>query len=228
MKNSQRLQIRSSEIRSRLNEIAGIDGELTTEIRSENETLATEYADVESKLRAALLSEGDEAEKRSTEKGVVVEDAEHRERRALRSKSTLANYIRAAINGRSVDGAEAEFSAAYGLSGHAVPLAMWSADDAGVEHRAITPGPATADTSLPGAIVPDLFAGSVAEFLGVDMPTVGVGDVGYPVLATSVTAGPKAKSAAAVEDRRGVRGHHGDAEAHHGRGQVPAGRRGAP
>ena len=193
----QKLQLLASTQRARLNTISGLD-ELSDEVRSESETLATAYSDTEIQIRAAIIAEGDEAEQRSTDTGDVTVTAEMRERLELRSKSTLANYIRAAINSRSVDGAESELSAAHGCPG-AVPFAMFETVGEGVEHRDVTPGPSTADTTVPRSIVPALFAGSLAQYFGVDMPEVDAGDQGFPVLGTSVTAGPKAKGAAAAQ-----------------------------
>ena len=130
-------------------------------------------------------------------RGVVVEDAEHRERRALRQKSRLSNFVAAAMHGRSVDGAEAEFSAAYGCTG-SVPFEMFDEQREAVELRDVTPGPVSARTPF-GPIVPALFQRSAMAWLGIDMPTVGAGDSSYPVLSTSVTAGVVAESADAAE-----------------------------
>ena len=53
MLDSQRLQIRISEIRSRLNEISGLEGEaFTEEIRQESDKLTTEFREVETKFRS--------------------------------------------------------------------------------------------------------------------------------------------------------------------------------
>ena len=71
---------------------------------------------------------------------------------------------------------------------------------AGVEHRAVTPGPA--DTDVPSThapIVPALFDRSVAPFLGIEMPTVGTGIASYPVLGTSLTAGMVSEDTAGVQ-----------------------------
>ena len=194
MTHRQRLEIRSSEIRQRLNEVAGLEGDaLTDEIRSESETLQTEYRDTETKLRAAIVADGGTEDTQGNEV-----DAEQRERLELRGRSRVSSFVTAAVHGRTVDGAEAECSAAYGCPG-AVPLAMFERAGRPVdEHRAVTPGPATAATSL-APIVPAIFQRSVAAYLGIDMPTVESGDAGYPVLATSLTGGPKAESAAAAE-----------------------------
>ena len=59
MKDSQKYQIRASEIRSRLAEIAGLaDDALTAEIRSEADALGAEYQTVETRHRAALVLSG--------------------------------------------------------------------------------------------------------------------------------------------------------------------------
>lgn len=197
MTNSQKLAVRSSEIRSRLNDLSGMaTAELTDELRSETDALTTEYRDVESQYRAALISEG-EAEQGAADAGSVTEDAEHRARRELRGKSRLSRYISAAVNARAVDGPEAEFSAACGCPG-TVPFEMFDEQREAVEQRAVTPGPASARTPF-GPIVPALFQRSAMAWLGIDMPTVGVGDSSYPVLGTSVTAGVVAESADAAE-----------------------------
>ena len=51
----------------------------------------------------------------------------------------------------------------------------------GTEQRAVTPSPTNADENLAG-IVPALFDRSAAAWLGIEMPTVGTGDAGYPIL----------------------------------------------
>ena len=84
MTNSQRLTVRSSEIRAKLNELSGLD-ELTDEQRSQIDTLTQEYRDAEAQLRAAVISEGEE-EKRALEQEP---DREVRERIELRSKANL-------------------------------------------------------------------------------------------------------------------------------------------
>ena len=78
MTESQRLTVRASEIRQRLNEIAGLEGDaLTNEVGAESDKLGTEYRDVETRLRAAVIAESEgQPETRDTP-----EDAEIREGR---------------------------------------------------------------------------------------------------------------------------------------------------
>ncbi len=53
----QRIQLRLAEVRARLNEISGLEGEaFTPEVRSEAETLQREFADLETRHRSASLN----------------------------------------------------------------------------------------------------------------------------------------------------------------------------
>ena len=112
MTESQRLTVRASEIRQRLNEIAGLDGDaLTDEIRTEGDKLNTEYRDVETKLRAALVAEDQPpAELRD---GMM--DAETRAFVALRNRTRLGRYFDACLNQTPVSGPEKELNELRGL-----------------------------------------------------------------------------------------------------------------
>ena len=190
----QKIQLRQSEVRQKLNELLGVE-DRTAEQSTELETLTGEGQRLEVEYRAAVVAEppADDTTGAGTETG----DAETRERAEIRSRASLASYLDAAIRGRSVDGAEAELSAAYDCAG-SVPLAMFEVRERTPETRGATPAPATVATNL-STITPVLFQRSAAAWLGIDMPSVGTGDAGYPVVGTSLTGGPKAKSAAADE-----------------------------
>ena len=198
MTSSQKLQLRLSEIRQKLNELSGKD-ELTAEERAEMAKLTAEYPTVEERHRAAIVAESAEADERTeTDTG----DAEQRERLALVKKATLAEFLGAAVNGTEVRGAEAEVGAAYGTPGK-VPLAMFDRPAerrrGDAEQRAVTTGGAGGTEQA--AIVPAIFDRSAAAWLGITMPMAATGDASYPVISTSVAggAGPKARSAAADE-----------------------------
>ena len=208
MTNTQRLTIRASEIRQRLNTIAGLDGDaLTEEIRAESDKLGDEYRDVETKLRAAVASDPDPGETRTA---VLPEDSEAREKRELRGKVSLSDYIGAAVahgDAGTAEGEAREYAAAEGCPGM-VPITMLGATAeqraarhaAGVEHRNVTPAPGDSDVpSMHAPIVPAVFDRSVAQFLGIEMPTAQTGIQSYPVLGTSVTAGMATEDAAAVQ-----------------------------
>ena len=189
MTEAQKLTVRSSEIRQRLNAIAGLaDDAMTDEIRTEADALGTEYRDVETKLRAALTAESTTS---------TVEDAEHREREGLRGRAAFGRYLGAALRGRQVDGAEAEYAQACGVNeaGH-VPLALFEAPAGGGEYRAdaATPAPSTVGVNLQ-SVQPAVFAQSVAPRLGIVMPTVASGTYSIPRLTTNTTAGAMTKGA---------------------------------
>ena len=190
MTNAQRLELRASEIRQRLNEIAGLEGDdFTDEIRAESEKLQTEYRDVETRRRAAIVAEGEtvtETEKTETE------DAEARERRELRSKASVGDFIKSVLTGRPVKGASAEYAEAEGCEGM-MPLDLLDP----AEERAVTPGPADETVTSTRPTVPFAFARTDAAALGISMPMVSPGEAHFPALTTAPPAGMKAEDGAA-------------------------------
>ena len=69
---------------------------------------------------------------------------------------------------------------------------------ADLETRAVTPAPANVGQNQQ-PIIPGVFPQSVAAFLGVDMPTVPVGEAIFPVLTTNATVHTPAEGADAAE-----------------------------
>ncbi len=188
MTTAQKLTIRASEIRQRLNEIAGLEGDaLTDEIRAESDGLTTEYRDTETKLRAAIAAEP------GTETRTETLDAEARERIELRGRSTLGAFVLAALQGREVSGAELEYRQSLGFPG-GIPLDLWESDrPAPVEERAATPAPTTGTGVSVAPVQPFVFAPSIAPRLGIDMPSVGSGGYSEMTISTALPAGPVAK-----------------------------------
>lgn len=197
MTNSQRLQVRLSEIRSRLNEISGLEGDaFTDEIRAESDKLAAEYRNTEAQFRAATIAEG-EAETRARE---TAPDAERRERVELRRRASLTSYLQAAIAGRRVAGAELELLQAAGVGDGQIPIELWDVAPTEVrsEQRADAPtaAPGTVGVNL-DPIRPAVFAQSIAPMLGIDMPNVGSGTFATATITASLTAAAKGKGVAA-------------------------------
>ncbi|MYG37395.1 MAG: hypothetical protein F4205_18140 [Gemmatimonadetes bacterium] len=195
---SQKLEIRASEIREKLNELSGAES-LTDEQRSEIDALTTEYRDTESKRRAAIVAEDAEARKAAEESGEVL-DAEMRERLELRGKSRLSRYFAAMFNGREVNGAEAELAEAEECPGM-VPLCLLDAtpeERKAMEERAVTPAPGTVGVTMHPTL-PGVFLPMAAQALRVDMPRVGAGTQAYPVVSTDVTAAARDKGVAGPE-----------------------------
>ena len=186
MTNSQRLTIRASEIRQRLNDISGLEGDaLTDEVRAEESTLQTEYRDTETKLRASIASDPEPVETRHSD------SPEGRELRLLIGRADCGAIYTAALEHRATDGATRELQEHYGLGPNQVPLGM-------LEHRAVTPAPANVGTDQQ-PIIPYVFPMAAAAFLGIDTPTVGVGEAVFPVLTKKLTVHTPTENADADE-----------------------------
>ena len=184
----QRLQLRQSEIREKLNMLLGRDE------RSENETaelksLTGEGQALEVELRAALIAEPDPE---TTITDTV--DPETRERLEIRGKTGLADFLSAAVGGREVSGAAREYADAVGCSPLGrLPLELFG--NGKPETRAITAAPAV-DGAVE-AVVPYVFQRSAAASLGIAMPSHGAGAVQIPRVTTAPPADTLAKDAAA-------------------------------
>ena len=193
----QTAEVRAGEIRIRLSEIGGM-AELTDETRAELDTLRTEYTDTERRMAALRISEPPRTpiETRSTEGN---------EYRAMLERANVGSVYDALLNHRAVDGVEAELQQHLGLGGNQIPLDLLRGAGRGVggvngglETRAVTPGAANVgQTEMP--VVPYVFPQSAAAFLGVDMPTVPVGDAVFPVLTGTLSVGTPAENAAQAE-----------------------------
>lgn len=177
MTESQRLTVRASEIRQRLNEIAGLEGDaLTDEIRGEGDKLNTEYRNVETKLRAAVVAE----DRPAAELRDDMMDAETRAFTALRNRTRLGRYFDACLNQIPVRGAEAELNEHRGLD--TVNQMPWdallpAAGAGGVEVRAdvVSPAPSSGNPVNQQQIVQRVFARAGVRRIGVMMPSVPVG-----------------------------------------------------
>ena len=185
----QKLQIRQSEYREAINCL------LETESRSSEQDkelseLTEKIQKIEPELRAALAAQVDPEE-------VIVPtgNAEARERSEIRSKTGLADFLRAAAGGTAVSGAAAEYAASLGVPtvGH-VPMEMFGRQPI-LEERAITPAPAVDGPLQP--IIPYLFERSAAASLGIQFPSVPAGQVQIAKVGTAPPADTLAKDGTA-------------------------------
>ena len=182
MTKTQRLELRASEIRQRLNELSGM-AELTDETRSEMDTLSAEYADVERQKRAAIIA-GDTP----SETPEPNDDAETREIDGLIQRAEIRNYLVSAAQGVGVDGAERELRQA--ILGEAAPETDMPIDILmPLEQRA------DASTDVANAIqhnqqntVGRIFAETSGAYMGVQRPSVPVGETHYYALSGGATA----------------------------------------
>ena len=190
----QTLEIRAGEIRKRLADIGSMS-ELSDETRSELDKLKLEYADNDSKRAALVISED------APVTHIETRSAEGREFRSLVNGANVGHIFDAALQKRSVDGATKELQDHYGLDQNQVPLALlvksWPDNDE-LETRAVTPAPANVGQQQQ-SIVPYVFPQSVGVFLGVTMPTVGVGEQVYPVLTSTLSVKTPAENVDADE-----------------------------
>lgn len=209
MTNSQRISVKLSEVRQKLNELAGADS-LTDEQKAEAAKLTDEYNTLEVQYRAALTAEGDEEARRQSLEGS--DDGDGAELRQLAGRARLGRYLAAAVSGRALDGAERELSEALGVGesagGVRIPYAMLAdgagdvagegADGAGdVERRASTTTAALTGGTPQRPILQRLFGRSIMEGLGVRFDSVPAGRPRWPLLTGGVAPAQTAEDAAA-------------------------------
>ena len=174
MTKAQKLDIRRSEIRSKL-----IADNLDAD---ERDTLTNELVDVESQWRAAVALEANES---PDEPETRMDD--------LVSKVELRNYLDAATRGVAVTGAEAELNTELRLDVDGeVP---WAAIAPLEEERTddVTNSPTNISRTAASPLA-RLFAASDAAYLGVRTVQVPVGERTYPVLTGGTSADTLAKS----------------------------------
>ena len=180
MTNTQKIALRMSEVRQRLNEVAGLEGDaFTDEVRSGSEKLQNEYRDLETRHRAAIIA-GGEAETRAAN------DGEGREVRRLAERARLGEFLSSAAREKPVAGAEAELRAALNLDADQIPLDVLLPP--GVEERADAATNVTASVAdNQSAIAGRIFAESAGAYMGIERPTVPVGDTTFVALTAGAT-----------------------------------------
>ena len=181
------LRERQSKERGRMAELAVVD-ELKDEQRAELDTIEKGTPDLERQIRAATVAMDTESEAAET-RTAYNPDAEQRERIELRSKASLSTFLRCALSGQQVSGAEAELRAAAGVNG--IPLELW---DVPTEQRAATEAPGTTGVNL-DRIRPAVFANSIAPRLGIEMPRVELGTYASATINAPLTATARVKGA---------------------------------
>ena len=127
---TQKLTIKSSAARQRLNELSAIEAR-SEEQNTELETVTAEFQKIEPELRAAIALEG--AETATVETTVKPEDRELRE---ILGKASVGSIVSHALRNKSTTGPEKELQDHFELSANEIPLELLR-----VEHRAVTPAP---------------------------------------------------------------------------------------
>lgn len=182
MLTSKKIELRRSEIRQSLAELAANDNPSEEETRKMGE-LDTEYRSAEVRYRAAIISEDEERR----EAGEELETRSDKEWSDLMGNFEMRQVALALDEGAALSGQTQEIVTELRNSGgyRGVPV-PWEALEirAGETTSATTPNPIRT-----APIIERLFAGSVAAQMGGSMVNVGVGDMEYPVATSKVTAG---------------------------------------
>ena len=173
---TQKVQLRLSECRQKLNELLQVETR-SAEQQTEMEALTAEVSKREPELRAALAAEDDKQEV------VTTADAETRELAQLTAKANVGDILSATFEKRQTSGAAAELQKHHGIGSHQVPLEMLRINRS-VEERAAATVPASIGDASQAQVIVPIFSTGDGAFLGIERPTVPVGDAAYPVLST--------------------------------------------
>ena len=193
---SQKIDLAIRELRGKLLTLGGRGDALTPDEKTEFETLPTEMRAKETEFRAAVIAEDKATVEAAADLDRAGGDPEVRERSAIRAKTGVADFLRAAAGGAAVSGAAAEYCQSLGVptTGH-IPMAIFAGSAPPVEERAITVGPGVKGALQP--IIPYLFERSAAASLGIMMPSVPAGQVQIPKITTAPPSDTVAADAAA-------------------------------
>jgi HK97 family phage major capsid protein len=174
MLTSKKLELRRSEIRQSLAELANIETPSEDEVRKMGD-LDTEYRAKESQYRAALISEDEERK----EAGAELETRSDTEWTELASKFEVRQVALALDTGATLDGATAEMVQelrnAGGFQGIPVPLEALETRSG----ETLAGGVPDPIRTMP--TIDRIFANSSATQMGCRMINVGVGEIEYPV-----------------------------------------------
>ena len=208
MTNKQKITLRLSEVRSRLNTISGIEGDaFTEEIRGEATTLQAEYADLEVRHRAAIVAEGEDE---SRMRGEFRDDAEGAEIRQLMNGVSIGDYLSRAAAGVGIEGRARELNSALKVEstgksgGVCIPWAVMAgplpAPEARArEERAFTTTGAYGGGVAARPILQRLFGPGIMDALGVRVDSVPSGRTEWPLLTGGVAPDQAVEGAAAAD-----------------------------
>ena len=194
MTNRQRIELRLSKVRERLNLISGLEGDaFTTEVRGELDGLETEYGDLERRHRASIIGEG-AAQAAAIGQFPDGDDLDGAEVRSLLGRVTLADYLGPAAAGAGIRGAAAELNSALEVpdagpsGGAAIPWRMFL-PAGGLEARAFTTTTANDGPEMQRPILQRLFGEGIMDTLGVRIDSVPVGRTEWPLITSGVAPG---------------------------------------
>ena len=195
------LRERKSKERQRMAELGSAES-LTDETRAELDAIEKATPDLERQLRAATIAvETEESEQRAAGEAARQPegDGEDRERAALRGKARMGRYVQAAIEMRSVDGAEGELNAAVGIGANRFPLELLAPPERRVARTEDRETTAADIQTMPRTWLDRLFAETAAARLGITMESVPAGSASFPVTTAGASAAQRGKDQAAAD-----------------------------
>lgn len=195
MTNAQRIQLKMSQNRERLNELSNPDNELSDDMKAEINSLMEDQAALEPKLRAAITAEQEAIETRNdgTSEDLALDD--------LRKRASVSEYIRQAVNGQPLDGACRELNDELKI----VPVrgqgggVLMPVEQLALRASNTSTTAADADETQRRPIFSRLFARGVMDAMGVRLDSVPVGLIEYPILTDATTPAMTAEGADAAE-----------------------------
>ena len=178
---TQKIQIRMSETREKLNDLVAAE---SADDITQRDKLSAELKAMETELRTAIELDG-----------AASTTAESREWAGLNSRFDLGELFSGVVEHRASSGVIAEVQKERGLSANDIPTELLM-----VEHRAVTPAPTDVGQSQSQSqITGYVFPQSVAAFLGISSDIVPVGDASFPVLTSDPAAGTPSENAPQAE-----------------------------
>ena len=151
--------------------------------------LNAEYRKADTAYASAIILEADDANNAD----VRDLDAAARELDGIGRNLQFRNYVSAAVEMRSANGAEGEYNAGHGMSGRQFPLAML----APTQMRVTTDVNGQANQS--GRWLDRLFAESAAMRLGITMESVPAGQATYMVTTAGASGGQRSRGQAIAD-----------------------------
>ena len=135
-----KVKIRRSVIRERMNEISGLE-DISEAVIKEEKELRAEYQQLEVRQRAAQL--GAEEDQKQAKEAFQDDDKKGKELAELRQGVSLGKYLSAIADGRSPDGKEAELQKELGMGSSMIPHDAIEIRQASpvIEKRGVTASP---------------------------------------------------------------------------------------
>ena len=191
MTNLQKAQLKLEERRRELGKLLDLE-ERADDFTDKLAAAKKAVQDAQEVVQAAGLAEPAVEEHRTA-------TSEGLELRALLDAANVGALFDKVLAHGVPDGEIRELQEHYGLEANQLPVHLLTpAADPELETRAVSPAPANVGQNQQG-IIPYVFPRSAAAFLGVDTPTVPVGEAVFPVLTSELSVGTPAENASQAE-----------------------------